>query len=98
MSEQGTLSGEFIKQLCATYGMHEPLITAALQEHKELKVYLGVMRAAVEMSDEPNPEFIAMLTRIITHLENTSGMLKRLHAPAKQAYAVMKEHMSEESA
>lgn len=92
MSETQPLSSEFIRQICATYQMHEPLIDAAMKEHRELRIFIIMLRAALETSDESNPEFNTTLTRIITHMDTTMDMLKRIQSFTKQADMVMKEH------
>ena len=92
MTDQAPLSAGFIYQVARTYRLNESEMQAAMQEHRELKTFLAMFRTAVEMSDEPNPDFIATLTRIIRHMDSMSAIMTRLQSVAKQASAVIGEY------
>lgn len=91
MSEQAPLSAGFIYQVARTYRLNEPEMQAAMKEHRELKTFLAMFRTAVEVSDEPNPDFIATLTRIMAHMDSMAAIMARLQSVAKQASAVIGE-------
>jgi hypothetical protein len=85
------LSTEFIRQICTTYKLNEQDLQSIMGEHQALKMYIAMLRAAIEASDEPNADFIAMLTRIMAHMDNTVVVIKRLQNVARQVNGIMGE-------
>jgi len=91
MSEQTPLSTGFIYQVARTYRLNESEMQAAMKECHELKIFLAMFRTAVELADEPNPDFVAILTRIMAHMDSMATIMARLQGVAKQASAVLGE-------
>lgn len=85
------LSKDFLRQVCATYQRSQPDMLEAEQEGKELKISVAMLRTAVEMSDQPSDDFIALLTRLITHIEHVGTLLTRMQTIARQVNAIMME-------
>ena len=90
MPEQ--FSPEFIRQIIAAYNMNKTLIDHENTEYRELKVFVGMLRGAVQVAEPPNPDLVKTLSRLMMHMDNTHKMLERLHGLAKQAERVMQEY------